>query len=163
MARQMTALRTAAQDSLANHVDHGFALHHRSLHAGVQEAARIRKEEIAEHWWVPEVLKDLSGRIEVPFDFGEAERLWASAGTLDRLRRRQQEEIAAGRASEAGEQPWLLPAHLSDGTPGVRDDLMRLGVFRGMKSGRIDVPDVYRLGFGLAKRGGVPLAGNRGA
>jgi hypothetical protein len=54
----------------------------------------------------------------------------------------------------------LLPAHLSEGAPGVRDDLMRLGVLRRMKSGRIDVPDVYRLGFGLAKRGGVPLAGN---
>jgi hypothetical protein len=156
----LIALRTAAQDSLANHVDHGFALHYRSLHSGVQEAARIRREEIAEHWWVPEVLKDLSGMVEVPFDFGEAERLWASAGTLDRLRRRQQEEIAAGRAREAGEQPWLLPAHLSEGAPGVRDDLMRLGVLRRMKSGRIDVPDVYRLGFGLAKRGGVPLAGN---
>lgn len=158
----LIALRTAAQDSLANHVDHGFALHYRSLHSGVLAAARIRRVEIGEHWWVPEVLGDLSGRIEVPFDFAAAESLWTAAGTLDRLRRRQQEEIATGRASGGGEQPWLLPAHLSDGAPGVRDDLIRLGVFRLMKSGRIDVPDVYRLGFGLAKRGGVPLVGNWG-
>lgn len=153
----LIALRTAAQDSQANHIEHGFALHYRSLHTGVQEAARIRREEIAEHWWVPEALKDLSGQIEVPFDFAEAESLWAAAGTLEKLRRRQQEEIAAGRASGDGDQPWLLPAHLSEGAAGVRDDLVRLGVFRLMRSGRIDVPDVYRLGFGLAKRGGVPL------
>ena len=57
-------------------------------------------------------------------------------------------------------QPWLLPAHLSEGAAGVREDLVRLGVFRLMRSGRIDVPDVYRLGFGLAKRGGVPLKRN---
>jgi hypothetical protein len=26
-----------------------------------------------------------------------------------------------------------------------------------MKTGRIDVPDIFRLGFRLARRGGVPL------
>lgn len=153
----LIAVRTAAHDSLANHIEHGFALHHRSLHTGVQEAARIRREEIAEHWWVPEVLGDLAGRLEVPFDFADAESLWTEAGTLDRLRRRQQDEIAAGRASREGDQPWLLPPRLSAGATGIREDLIRLGVIRLMKTGRIDVPDVYRLGFGLAKRGGVPL------
>jgi hypothetical protein len=93
----------------------------------------------------------------VPFDFGEAEALWTEHGTLGRLRHRQQDEIAAGRASGDGDQPWLLPARLSDGAAGVREDLIRLGVFRLMRTGRIDVPDVYRLGFALAKRGGVPL------
>jgi len=153
----LIALRTAAEDSRASHIEHGFALHYRSLHTGVQEAARIRREEIAEHWWVPEVLGDLSGRIEVPFDFPEAESLWTAAGTLERLRRRQQDEIAAGRVSTDGDQPWLLPPRLSEGAAGVREDLIRLGVFRLMKNGRIDVPDIYRLGFKLARRGGVPL------
>lgn len=155
----LIALRTAAQESMEKYVDHGYALHYRSLHTGVQEAARIRREEIAEHWWVPSVMKDLEDQVEVPFDFATVEAVWAAAGTLDKLRRRQQEEIAAGRASDERKQPWLLPAHLSDGAAGVRDDLVRLGIFRPMKTGRIDVPDVYRLGFGLAKRGGVPLAG----
>lgn len=140
----LVALRTAAQHSIDHHVDHGFALHYRSLHAGVQEASRIRREEISEHWWVPAVMADLAGEVAVPFDFSAVEALWASAGTLDALRRRQQEEIEAGRASADGEQPWLLPARLSQGPAGVRDDLVRLGVFRPMRSGRIDVPDVYR-------------------
>jgi len=153
----LIAIRTAAHDSLAHHIEHGFALHYRSLHTGVQEAARIRREEIAEHWWVPEVLGDLAGRLEVPFDFTDAESLWTEAGTLDKLRRRQRDEISAGRTSRDGDQPWLLPPRLSEGAAGVREDLIRLGVFRLMKTGRIDVPDVYRLGFGLAKRGGVPL------
>jgi hypothetical protein len=83
--------------------------------------------------------------------------LWTAAGTLERLRRRQRDEIAAGRASGEGDQPWLLPARLSEGAAGVREDLIRLGVLRLMRNGRIDVPDVYRLGFGLAKRGGVAL------
>jgi hypothetical protein len=153
----LISIRAAAKDSLANHIEHAFALHYRSLHSGVQEAARIRRGEIAEHWWVPEVLRDLEGRLEVPFDFADAESLWTEAGTLDRLRRRQHDEIAAGRASRGGDQPWLLPPRLSLGATGVREDLLRLGVLRVMKTGRIDVPDVYRLGFMLAKRGGVPL------
>jgi hypothetical protein len=155
----LIALRTAADHSREHHIEHGFALHYRSLHAGVQEASRIRKEEIGEHRWVPTVIAPLAGRLEVPFTFEDVKNRWSTDGTLVALVRHQQAEPSAGPITES-EQPWLLPSRLAQGAAGVVDDLIRLGVFRRMATGRIDVPDVYRLAFGLAKRGGVPLKGN---
>ena len=37
----------------------------------------------------------------------------------------------------------------------VKDDLIRLGVFQIMQDGRINMPDLYRVGFTLGRRGGV--------
>lgn len=38
-------------------------------------------------------------------------------------------------------------------------DLESLGVFRRLKDGRVDVPGVFRVGYGLGRRGGVrPVA-----
>jgi hypothetical protein len=38
----------------------------------------------------------------------------------------------------------------------VIDDLAELGVMQKLGEGRINVPDVYRLRFGIKRRGGVP-------
>jgi hypothetical protein len=37
----------------------------------------------------------------------------------------------------------------------VREDLQRLGLLETKKDGRIDMPDLYRVGFGLGRKGGV--------
>ncbi|NJK32762.1 MAG: hypothetical protein HC927_10330 [Deltaproteobacteria bacterium] len=37
----------------------------------------------------------------------------------------------------------------------VRDELVRLGVLSVRPDGRIDVPDIYRYGFGIKRKGGV--------
>jgi len=42
-----------------------------------------------------------------------------------------------------------------DSADSARTRLAELGVWREMKTGRIDMPDIYRLGFKLARRGGV--------
>lgn len=41
--------------------------------------------------------------------------------------------------------------------PVPHQERCKLKVWREMKTGRIDVPDIFRLGFKLARRGGVPL------
>jgi|GEM_PF-2093247 len=38
---------------------------------------------------------------------------------------------------------------------GIRQDLQRLGIFIIRKDSRIDMPDLYRVGFGLGRKGGV--------
>ncbi len=151
----IVALRTAAEHTMDHHAGWGFALHYRSLHAGLQEASAVRVDEIGEHGWVPEVMAGLKDHLLVPFAFDELEARWRCEGTLDSIREQQEAEIAAGRMEKDEQKPWLLPAHLDDGAAGVRDDLETLGVFRKMRDGRIDVPDVYRLGFGLRRKGGV--------
>lgn len=54
-----------------------------------------------------------------------------------------------------------LPAHLADGPAGVCRDLEAFGVFRRMRGERIDVPDIYRLGFELRRKGGIPPKSER--
>jgi len=101
--------------------------------------------------WVPDVMQALN--LLVPFSFEELEERWRCEETLGRIREKQQAEIGSGQP------PWLLPPHLDDGAAGVRDDLETLGVFRRMRDGRIDVPDVFRLGFGLKRKGGIRPGG----
>ena len=132
----LCALSTAVAHTMDHHANHEFALHFRSLHAGVHEASRIRVGELAEHPWVKPLMKPLAGHVAVPFDFTDAEARWHEAGTL---------ADADVVASEI------------DSADGARKRLAELGVWREMKTGRIDVPDIYRLGFKLARRGGVPL------
>lgn len=46
-----------------------------------------------------------------------------------------------------------LPASTEGGA--VMEELVRLGVLRARPDGRIDVPDIYRYGFGIKRKGGV--------
>ncbi|MXY16044.1 MAG: hypothetical protein F4Y57_03335, partial [Acidobacteria bacterium] len=49
----------------------------------------------------------------------------------------------------------LPPSHIDDGPNGVRRDLEALGVFQRMSDGRVNVPDLFRVGYGLRRKGGV--------
>ena len=49
----------------------------------------------------------------------------------------------------------LPPSRIEEGPDGVRRDLESLGVFQRMRDGRVNVPDVFRVGYGLGRKGGV--------
>jgi hypothetical protein len=49
----------------------------------------------------------------------------------------------------AGELPSKMPGEA------VKEELIRLGVLSVRRDGRIDVPDIYRYGFGIKRKGGV--------
>lgn len=132
----LSALATAVAHTADHHADHDYAIHFRSLHAGVHEASRIRVGEIAEHPWIQPLMAALAGSVAVPFEFADAEARWHEVGALA--------------------DPDVQVAEV-DSAEQARSRLGQLGVWREMKTGRIDVPDIYRLGFKLARRGGVPL------
>lgn len=132
----LSALATAVAHTADHHADHVHAIHFRSLHAGVHEASRIRVGEIAEHPWVQPLMDALAGHVAVPFEFADAEARWQETGALANA------DVVAAEI---------------ESTDTARKRLAALGVWREMKTGRIDVPDIYRLGFRLARRGGVPL------
>lgn len=132
----LSALTTAVAHTTAHHADYDYAIHFRSLHAGVHEASRIRVGEIAEHPWVQPLMTALSGHVAVPFEVADAEARWHITN------------VFADVDVDASE---------IDSAETARKRLAELGVWREMKTGRIDVPDIYRLGFKLARRGGVPL------
>ena len=90
------------------------------------------------------LVRDLYGRARVVLDdrARQEARRWKSTELIEQVRHRLSDE-------------GLLPKHLDEGAAGLRRDLLALGVFSEMPDGRVNMPDVYRVGFGLGRRGGV--------
>lgn len=138
----LAAVRHAAADT--PRPDYSHALYYESIKRGVQEASRIRVREMQEDYpWVEVLMKPLAG-LTVPCRFEEVAQRWKEDRALIRL----QDNIANAAVK-------LPPAHLREGPEGVRRDLEALGVFERMTDERVNLPDVYRVGYGLGRKGGV--------
>jgi len=108
----------------------------------VQHASEIRRGELREDYpWVDVLLEPLKGRV-VPIAFEEIVAAWNEQNVLEKLQR----ESTEGR---------LPPAHIEEGVGGLRQDLEDLGIFLRMKDGRVNIPDVFRVAYGLGRKGGV--------
>jgi hypothetical protein len=136
----LAAIRQAAEDSSERYQQNDYALHFESIKRGIQKASEIRVQEMAEDYpWVPDVLSALSG-MNIPIEFEAVREKW-------------EQKFPAGAQ---GINSMRLPAqHVDRGWEGVRGDLQRLGLLETKKDGRIDMPDLYRVGFGLGRKGGV--------
>lgn len=140
----LAAIRQAAEDSSARYTDYPLPLHFESIKRGIQKASEIRVAEIAEDYpWVRTVMKPLQG-LNVPCDLQQIEERWTDIFPDG--------PAAASTAS-------LPPQHAERGWEGIRQDLSRLGIFETRKDARIDMPDLYRVGFGLGRKGGVKPKG----
>lgn len=133
----LMALRRAAEDTKHMNGSCEYAVDYRYLHAGVRSASAVRVDEIAEHPWVLPLMNPLKGALLIPFEFGQVQQIWAANNTLD---------LDVVKVAQL-DTPEL-----------AKQALVQLGIFRPMRTGRIDVPDIYRLGFGLRRKGGVSLA-----
>ena len=134
----------AAEDTDQQHGGHDHALHFDSIKHGVQQASIIRVREIREDYpWVHQLLDPLRGLV-VPCDFGEFTDRWSEQDVLDHL-----------TDDVADETVKLPPRRLLSGPEGVRIDLESLGVFQRLRDQRVNMPDVFRVGYGLGRRGGV--------
>lgn len=145
----LAALRTAAVRTHERHPEHDYALHFDSIKLGVQEASRIRVEEFREDYpWVHRVLMALEGMV-VPCSFGEIKQRWQERDTLSQL-----------TGDTARDAVKSTPRQIERGAHGVRDDLEALSIFQRLLDGRVNIPDVFRVGYGLGRRGGVkPVRG----
>lgn len=138
------ALKTAADETGE---DHAFALDYRGIQLGVQRASQIRVQEITEDYpWVRWVMEPLRNNLTVPCEVNDFKQLWLANKTLDSL------EASLKETDEAVKLP---PQNLFQGGSGVLVDLESLGLVQRLENRRIQMPDVYRLAFGLGRRGGV--------
>jgi hypothetical protein len=134
----LAAIRDAANDSRNKEGD--YSLHYESIRHGVQKASSIRIDEIAEDYpWIRELCNLLRG-INVPIDFDQIEEKW-------------DDKYPNGPIGIKSER--LPPQNLDQGWRGIQNELVRLGIFEEMRNGRINMPDLYRVGFGLGRKGGV--------
>ena len=140
----IAALRTAADDTAARYSDHAYAVHYKSIKRGIQTASKLRVRELREDYpWVDRLLRPLSGTV-VPCKFEEIKNIWTHDGILDSLGNEiRQNEVK------------LPPRNIGRKEVGVREDLESMGVFRRLRDSRVDIPDVYRVGYGIGRRGGV--------
>lgn len=136
----LAAIRQAAEVSDQRYPQHGYALHYEGIKLGIQKASEIRVQAMAEDYpWVQDILSALKG-MNVPTDFAGVRQRWEG-------------RFPDGPQSLTSDR---LPAqHIERGWIGLLVDLQRLGLIETKKDGRIDMPDLYRVGFGLGRKGGV--------
>lgn len=136
----IVALHSAANDTLDRYPSHEYAIHYNSIKRGVQEASLRRVAELKEDYpWINDLMTPLEG-LSVPIPFSEIELRWQENQTLESLLQNQ---------------GTLLPSRIAEGANGVRKDLEELGIFRRLRDGRVDLPDVFRVAFRLGRKGGV--------
>ena len=140
----VAALREAAVSTRDQRPDHDHALHYDSIKRGVQKASQIRVYELSEDYpWIDLLLRDLEHMV-VPCGFAEVADRWSRRASLARLQERlQRQEVK------------LPPRGIDEGAEGVRRDLEALSIFQRMHDGRVNIPDVFRVGYGLGRHGGV--------
>jgi hypothetical protein len=137
------ALRSASrQDALAGW---GYPLDYKAIQVGVQEASRIRVNEITreDYPWIEMVMKPLRNKITVPCLESDIIALWNEEDIIVKLKTQIQGDVK------------LPPQHIDEGPKGVLNDLEALGVIQSLSGGRVQMPDVYRIAFSLGRRGGV--------
>jgi hypothetical protein len=131
----LAAIRRAAAHKVPD--DHGYTLHWKGLQDGVRSASEWRVREIDDDFrWAGSAMKMLSN-IVVPCDSSVLMSAWKRGQLVSLL------------DSEAQER----------GLDGVLEDLRRVGILQVLRDDRINIPDVYRVGFGLRRKGGFSPRG----
>jgi hypothetical protein len=128
----------SARRATERHPDHARALHHEDIRLGWRAGAHARVTEIEQTMpWVRAALEPLTGQ-HLPIHPDHVVALWEQAGLSDRLR-----ELGARAAVPAIRYADLVEALIAAG----------VAVRRG--SGRLDLPDMFRLEHRMGCHGGV--------
>ena len=112
------------------------------------EASRIRIGEIKEDYpWVGPLLEALEGET-VPLTVGELTTRWTEGCIKASLEAAQKEERLPPRRYSSD------PNRKGD-IQALIDDLVELAVLYRTEDGRFNMPDIFRVGFGIKRKGGV--------
>ena len=148
----LTALQRAAAFGPA---PKDTVIDHNGIRAGVQDASRVRVDQLKEDYgWIDKVMGALNG-LEVPCDPEFFKRRW------------KDRETVAGIRTEAREDPRLLPLEIATDRDSPESALLQalenIGVVEFRDLNRINMPDIFRVEAGIKRRGGVrPPSSRRG-
>lgn len=133
----LAALRAAADET---NQESELALDWRSIHSGVRRASEIRVTELGEDFpWTKPAMAALEG-LNVPCSRKDLVSRWTANSVMARI---------GGLPSGDRNKNAAL------GQQGLLDNLLEVGVLEVRSEDRYNIPDVYRVGFGLKRRGGV--------
>jgi hypothetical protein len=91
-------------------------------------------------------MEPLRGNLTVPCISGDIERIWRAGQSL---------ELLESRLKSSGASVKLPPQNRDQGASGILSDLAALGMVQLLEGKRIQMPDVYRIAYGLGRKGGV--------
>lgn len=130
----LAAVRRAAEEhEVPNQL---YALHWSGIHEGVRKASEYRVTEISEDLtWAHEAMKMLEG-LTVPCPATTLLREWKRGRLIPPLAREENRPATPNDLEE------------------MLDQLARAGVLEKLDDGRVNIPDVYRVGFGMRRLGG---------
>jgi hypothetical protein len=144
----LQTLSAALDFTRTRHAGWWYALHYEGIRSGVQQASRVRVGEIAEDVpWVEIATQALEG-FQVPIEPEAILNRWTERDLDEALTRAAAQGLPELKVRTGPRDPRDYP--------GLIDELIRLGVMRRRANGRIDLPDIYRIRFGIGRRGGVP-------
>lgn len=143
----LLALRQAADRTSEGYPDHDYPLHYEPIKRGVAEASKTRVHELSQEdypWVTPllEALKDMT----VPLEIEELRGKWTSS-VLKKVLDVSQEKLPPRRYSSVSSSNRDIEQLI--------DDLQELGVLYRTEDGRINIPDIFRVGFSIRRKGGV--------
>ncbi|MCC9307583.1 hypothetical protein LN042_10795 [Kitasatospora sp. RB6PN24] len=144
----LKAISTAAAYTRDNLATHELPLHHDAIRRGVRDASLLRVDEITEDIpWAAVAVGKLEG-LQVPIEESAVRQCWNEKGLtaeLDKMVVAQQElEVRSSGPRDTADHPSLIR------------QLEELGIMtRRRTDQRIDLPDVYRIAFGIGRKGGV--------
>jgi len=141
----LTALRVASE--LPERSNYLYPIYYEAIKQGVQSASKIRVQEIEEDYpWVRDLFEPLRTLV-VPCPVQDIESLWNRQDVLKKL----ETKINSIEVK-------LPPQHLQEGVSGVLRDLKDLGLVEFVSEDRVNIPDVYRVGYGMGRKGGIKPA-----
>jgi hypothetical protein len=142
----LLAFKRAAEKTAERFSEHSKALHYLAIHDGVIAASDIRVREINEDYpWVQPLLEAARGLV-VPSSQKELTQYW-TPDSLKRLVTASKKKLPPRRYST---DP------LRKGKPdALLDDLVELAIVYRTHDHRLNVPDIFRVGFGIKRKGGV--------
>jgi len=146
----LIALQRAAHSANS---DLPTVLDHHAIRSGVQEASRVRLDQLKEDYaWIGEVLQPLAG-LEVPCAADNFIERWRQNKTVQTIHEFEEREQQLG------------PLELAD-NPKVPEEalllaLENIGVLERRVDGRINAPDIFRVAATMKRRGGVPPVNRR--
>lgn len=144
----LLAFQHAAQWTAERHPNHKNALHYEGIQQGVVEASKIRIKEIKEDYpWVGPLLDALKG-ITVPLKVEDLAGKWNETCIETSLN-------AARQTKKLPPRRYSSDLNRSGDLQALVDDLVELAVFYRTEDERLNMPDIFRVGFGIKRKGGV--------
>jgi hypothetical protein len=129
-------------------------LHWEGIKQGVQQASRVRLQELQEDYpWIQRVLEPLKG-MTVPCSEEELKLRWRQADVVAAIKQAQ------FQALNGDDQIYLAPHAMEEQTSGDQEAdlvsaLVEIGVMNRLADQRLNIPDLFRVAAGIGRKGGV--------